>query len=55
MGSTAKKGAKVAKERDIPYSDMTHFGYYSHRGDRSVDRYIPFWRQEFGMAPLLPL
>jgi len=55
MGSVAKKGYKEAKKRGIPCSEMTHFGYYSHRGDHSVDRYLPFWRQEFGTTPLLPL
>jgi len=55
MGSTAKKGGKQATDRGIPHSEMTHFGYYSHRGDHTINRYIPFWRQEFGITPLSPL
>jgi len=55
MGSVAKKGAKEAKARGIQFSEITHFGYYSHRGDHSIDRYIPYWRQTFGMTPISPL
>jgi hypothetical protein len=57
MGSVAKKGAKEATKRGIPSSQITHFGYHSHRGSTSIEAYIPFWKEQFGIVSteLIPL
>lgn len=54
MGSTAKKGAKEAAKRGIPSSQITHFGHHSHQGNTSVDNYIPFWSEQFGIIQSQP-
>jgi hypothetical protein len=51
MGSVSKAGAKEATVRGIPYTLLPHFGAYSHRGDTTVDKYIPEWRRIVGITP----
>lgn len=53
LGSIARAGIKEAERRGINHIELPHFGAYSHRGDRSVDRYVQPWLQVFGPAPTL--
>jgi uracil-DNA glycosylase len=55
LGAVAKKGAKIAKQYNIPYTEYVHFGYYSHKGSTSIDRYVNNWRQVFNIVPSKPL
>lgn len=55
MGSIAKLGWKEAKDRGIPYTFVPHFGAYSHRGIKSVEDYIPKWRNLMGIIPVKEL
>ncbi len=55
MGTVAKNAAKLAKARNIPFTLVPHFGAYSHKGDRSIERYVPEWKKLMGLAPIQAL
>lgn len=51
MGSLARFGTSIAKELNIPYENIVHFGYFSHRGTLSVSAYIDKWKDIMGITP----
>ncbi len=51
MGSVAKGAAEHANEEDIPYTEVPHFGSYAHKGNYSINLYLPFWRKLLGISP----
>lgn len=51
MGSLARFGVSIAKELNIPYENIVHFGYFSHKGIHSVSPYIDKWRSIMGIIP----
>lgn len=53
MGAVAKYGIKVAKDLGIDHSEITHFGYYSHRGITDLSDIYAEWRKVIGLIPSL--
>lgn len=55
MGSTAKRGIKVAKELGIEYAELAHLGYYQYQGITDMSGYHAEWRKIMGVIPTLSL
>lgn len=55
MGSTAKRGIKVAKELGIEYTELVHLGYYHYQRTTDMSGYHAEWRKIMGVIPTLSL
>ncbi len=49
MGAAAKAGIPIARKAGIDYSEVPHFGAYAHKGDHTINRYVPHFLRVFDL------